>query len=372
MNALGIVFSNIRDKHVPEITKNRIMSAVPFGGRYRLIDFVLSNMANSGVIKAGVVTRQNYQNMMDHIGTGKAWDLARKRGGIRLLQPNVDNIEEFIQMDNRIETLKGILDYLEKADEEYVVLSDCDVICNISYSDMLKAHKESNADVTLAYSQQDEDVSWKGQRTVFRMKENNRITAIKKTSSTRQGEFLYLGTMVIEKNFLKRHIQIACHKGYRSLLTYLGDHANEIMINGFAFNEYYAYIDSLQSYLNSNLDLLDLNVREELFRKPYRPIYTSVNDSPPTTYGADAVVENSIIADGCVINGVVKNSVIFRGVKVDKNATISNSVVMQDSVIGMDATLNHIVTDKNVVIGNHRTLCGHETHPFFIEKGSVI
>lgn len=372
MSALGIVFSNIRDKHVPEITKSRIMSAVPFGGRYRLIDFVLSNMANSGVIKAGVVTRQNYQNMMDHIGTGKAWDLARKRGGIRLLQPNVDNIEEFIQMDNRIETLKGILAYLEKADEEFVILSDCDIICNVSYDDMLKEHKKSKADITVLFSNQSENKSWHGERTVFGMTENHRITKIKKTTKTKQSDALYLGTMIVGREFLIRQIGLACHRGYRSLLTYLGDHANEITINGYEFNQYYTFIDSLQSYLTSNLDLLDLKVREDLFRKPHSPIYTSVNDSPPTTYGEDAIVENSIIADGCIINGVVKNSIIFRGVKVEKNATISNSVVMQDSTIGTDATLNHIVTDKNVVIGHQRTLCGHETHPFFIEKGSVI
>ena len=176
----------------------------------------------------------------------------------------------------------------------------------------------------------------------------------------------------MRKAFLKKHISIAINRGYKKIIDYWADNASELIIQGYEFNEYYAYINSLESYLNSNLDLLKLTVREELFRKPYRPIYTSVNDSPPTTYGANSVVENSIIADGCVINGTVTNSVIFRGVKVEKNAVISNSVVMQDSIVGMNATLKHIVTDKNVRIGENRTLCGHETHPFFIEKGSVI
>jgi len=372
MNALGIVFSNIQDKKVPEITKNRIMSSVPFGGRYRLIDFVLSNMTNSGIIKVGVITRHNYQNMMDHLGTGKAWDLARKRGGIQVLQPYVDDLDELVQMDNRLDTLKGIMSYLEKADEEYVIMSDCDIIHNISYSDVMKAHRNNDSDITVVYKKHNKDATWKSKRSVFRIDENERITNIKRATNTKTGDALYLGTMIMRKDFLKNHMLIASNKGYKTLLEYWSDHASKINIKGYEFDEYYAYIDSLESYLTSNLDLLDLKVREELFRKPYRPIYTSVNDSTATTYGADAVVENSIIADGCIINGTVKNSVIFRGVKIDKNATVSNSVVMQDSIIGANATLSHIVTDKNVFIGDDRTLCGHDTHPFFIEKGSII
>lgn len=372
MNALGIVFSNIRDKNVSEITKNRIMASVPFGGRYRLIDFVLSNMTNSGIIKAGVITRHNQQTLLDHLGTGKAWDLARKRGGIRVLQPYLDDFHDFNTMDNRLETLKGIMSYLDKASEEYVILSDCDIIYNISYTDVLEAHRNNDADITVVYKKHQDDENWKTKRVIFGLDDTNLITKIKKVPSTKKGEALYLGTMCVRKDFLKKHIVKAYSKGYTSLLDYWKNNSTEFIIKGYEFNEYYVYIDSLESYLKSNLSLLDLKVREELFRKPYRPIYTSVNDSPPTTYGEDAVVENSIIADGCVINGIVTNSVIFRGVKIEKNAIISNSIVMQDSKIGKNATLNHIVTDKEVVIGDHRTLCGHETHPFFIEKGSKI
>ena len=372
MNALGIVFSNIRDKNVAEITKNRIMSSVPFGGRYRLIDFVLSNMTNSGITKVGVITRHNYQNLMDHLGTGKAWDLARKRGGIQVLQPYVDDLEELVHMDNRLNTLKGIMYYLDKADEEYVILSDCDIIHNISYADILKEHKNNDADVTMVYKKHDKDATWNAKRPIFMLDEEGHVKKIKRSNSTKKGDALYIGTMVMRKDFLKNHLLVANNKGYKTLLEYWSDNASHIKIDGYEFKEYYAYIDSLESYLASNLDLLDLKVREELFRKPYRPIYTSVNDSPATTYGEDAVVENSIIADGCIINGTVKNSVIFRGVKIDKDAEINNCVIMQDSIIGVNATLSHIVTDKNVFIGDNRTLCGHDTHPFFIEKGSII
>ena len=372
MNAVGIIFSNIRDKYVPEITKNRIMASVPFGGRYRLIDFVLSNMTNSGIINAGVLSKNNYQNLIDHLGTGKAWDLARKRGGIRILQPYYDEASGYVKMDNRIETLKGIMYYIDKVDEDYVILSDCDVVCNISYSDLLKKHRNNGADITVLYTKPSEDKVWNGHRTVFEFGDNGEVSKMRKTQKTEDGAALYLGTLVIHKTLFKKHIQRAAGKGYKRLMDYWLDHKDEIVIKGYEFNEYHAYIDSLESYLNSNLELLNLTVREELFRKPYRPIYTSVNDSPPTTYGEEAEVENSIIADGCIINGEVKNSVIFRGVKIEKGAKISNCVIMQDSIIGKHATLNQIVTDKNVVIGDHRTLCGHETHPFFIEKGSVI
>lgn len=372
MNALGIVFSNINDKQVPEITKKRIMASVPFGGRYRLIDFVLSNMTNSGINNIGIVTKRNYQNLMDHIGTGKAWDLARKRGGIRLLQSFPDDSEEVVQIDNRLETLKGIMYYLDKADEKYVVLSDCDIVCNISYSDMLKSPQENHADVTILYKKNQENATWKEKRPVFKLDKNERISKIERSTNIKIGDALYLGTMIVQKDFLKKHISLAINKGYTRILDYWADHTDHFLVKGFEFKEYFAYIDSLESYLNSNLDLLKMSVREDLFRKPYRPIYTSVNDSAPTKYGPSAVVENSIIADGCIIDGTVKNSIIFRGVKIKKYATVSNSIVMQDCEIGINATLNHIVTDKNVQIGENRMLCGHETHPFYIEKGSRI
>ncbi|MGG0719286.1 glucose-1-phosphate adenylyltransferase subunit GlgD [Robertmurraya massiliosenegalensis] len=372
MNAVGIVFSNIGDKHVPEITKKRIMASVPFGGRYRLIDFVLSNMTNSGINKIGIITKRNYQNLMDHIGTGKAWDLARKRGGIRVIQPYGDDSDGLIPIDNRLDTLKGIMYYLDKTDEKYVILSDCDVVCNLSYADILKNHIDHHADVTVLYKRSSEYAIWKGNRTVFEMDENQRIIKVKDAAHTKKGEALFLGTMIIQKDFLKRHIMQAVNYGYKRIIDYCGDHSADFTIRGVEFKEYSEYVDSLESYLKCNLDLLNLSVREDLFRKVYRPIYTSVNDSSPTKYGANAVVENSIIADGCIINGTVKNSVIFRGVKIKSGATVSNSIIMQDSEIGINATLNHIVTDKNVIIGENRMLCGHQTHPFYIDKGAII
>ena len=365
MNALGIVFSNINDKQVPEITENRIMASVPFGGRYRLIDFILSNMTNSGIIKTGIITKHNYQNLMDHLGTGKPWDLARKRGGIRLLQPHSG-------IDNHVDTLNGIAYYLDKASEEYVVLANCTTILNISYTDVLKAHKKSGADITVVYQKHEKEMQWKGNRIAFELDENHRVTNMKKKSHTKAGEALYLGTMIVRKDFLKLHVKLAADLGFTSLVDYWTAHRSDLNVQGYEFSEYYAHIDSLHSFMNSNLDLLDLQVREDLFRKPYRPIHTCVNDSQPTKYGPDAVVENSVIADGCIINGVVKNSVISRGVKIDKYAEVNNSVVMEGNSIGKYATLNHIVTDKNVIIGDHRVLSGHETHPFFIEKGCNI
>ncbi|MDF1509104.1 glucose-1-phosphate adenylyltransferase subunit GlgD [Robertmurraya sp. DFI.2.37] len=372
MNAVGLVFSNIDDKHVPEITKKRIMATVPFGGRYRLIDFVLSNMTNSGINKIGIIAKRNYQNMIDHIGTGKAWDLARKRGGIRVIQPYGDDSDGVTPIDNRLETLKGIMYYLDKTDEKYVILSDCDVVGNISYADLLHNHIAQNADVSVLYKRSSEYVCWKGMRALLELDENERIVTVKDSSKAKKGDALFLGTIILQKDFLKRHILKAVHYGYKRLSDYCKEFSADITIKGIEFKEYSEYIDSLESYLKCNLDLLKLAVREDLFRKVYRPIYTSVNDSAPSKYGVNAIVENSIIADGCIINGTVKNSVVFRGVKIKSGATVSNSIVMQDSEIGINATLNHIVTDKNVIIGENRMLCGHQTHPFYIDKGAII
>jgi len=372
MDALGLVFSNVRDKNVSELTEDRIMASLPFGGRYTLLDFALSNLANAGISKIGCIVRNNYQSLTEHIGTGKDWDLSRKNGGIIVLPP-FTGVPEKSRYSNRLEALKRITSFLDKCSEEYVIMADTDIVYNISYDDVLEQHKKYDADITVVYRKEKYNGSWKKPRILFDINKDNKITNLTSTYTGKNTENVSLNTMIMKLDFLKKLINDAKLNEYTSFSKQVFGRNLDIMdVRGYEYKDYYAYIDSVETYMSYNFDLLDEKKRENLFRAENRPIFTSVKDSPPTKYGKDAHVKNSIVADGCVIEGEVKNSILFRGVKVGKNSIVQNSVVMQETTIGDNASLNYVTTDKGVLVKDGRVLSGHKTYPFFIEKDSII
>lgn len=376
MNAVGIVFSSINEKSVYELTKQRTMASVPFGCRYRLIDFVLSNMVNSGINHVGIVTHYNYQSLMDHIGSGKDWDLARRHGGIKILPPYVTafaNSSNFLY-STRLEALISIREFISDCKEDYVVLSDCDTVCNLDLSAMIEKHIETGADITLgvksSYVSQDSTRAI----TVVHTDENGRVTEIGDYDNLQSGfENIYVRIMVIGRKYLEELISDAIAHGYTSFTKdILVRNSKYHNIRTFKFDGYFATIRSINDYYRCSMDLLDPEIRQSLFGERTRPVFTKVRNSAPTSYASGAIVRNSLIADGCVIQGTVENSILFRGVKVGKNTHIKNSIVMQDTITGENVYLNCVITDKNVVIRDGRVLSGHETRPFFIDKGSNV
>lgn len=376
MNAVGIIFSSINEKSVYELTKQRTMASVPFGCRYRLIDFALSNMVNSGINHVGLVTHYNYQSLMDHIGTGKDWDLARRHGGIKILPPYITafaNSNNYLY-STRLEALISIRDFISDCKEELVVLSDCDTVCNLDLQAMIDKHEQTGADITLgvksSYVSQDSTRA----TTVVRSDENGKVLEIGDYDSLQSGfEDVYVRIMVIGRKYLEEIISDAIAHGYTSftkdILVRNSKHHN---IMTYKFDGYFATIRSINDYYRCSMDLLDPEIRRSLFGDRIRPVFTKVRNSAPTSYASGAIVRNSLIADGCVIQGTVENSILFRGVKVGKNTHIKNSIVMQDTITGENVYLNCVITDKNVVIRDGRVLSGHETRPFFIDKGSNV
>ena len=367
-STVGVIFSNIHDENIPEISRHRTMASIPFGGRYRLIDFALSNMVNSGIDTVGIVTKYNYQSLIDHLGSGKDWDLARKDGGIILLPPYSDETDA--PYTSRLEALKGITGFLNHRNEEYVVISDCDAIAHIDLSAVLNYHEKNKADITMVYHEETEKVD-SSYFITLEPDQTGRIRTVKINPPYEGKMNLYINIMIMSRQFLLDTISDATTRGLTSFgKDILTKHVDTLKIYGYQFNGYYAGVNSLQKYYQHSMELLNKDIRDELFGA--RDIYTKVRDSAPSKYSEDALVKNSLISDGCLIDGTVENCILFRGVKVGQGSVIKNSIVMQDTVIGENVELNCVITDKNVVIRDRRHLCGCEELPYFIAKGRMI
>ena len=361
-SAIGVIFSNLHEDNVPELVRKRTMASIPFGGRYRIIDFTLSNMVNSNITTVGLMASTNYRSLIDHIGSGKDWDLARKDGGIILLPPFSDRHDH--SYSNRMEAIVGLRGFLSKRSEKYVVLSDTDGIAKLDISEVLAYHEQKASDITLITHKDFLIVDKNEEGRVCDVKVDPRLP--ENTSAE-----VFINIMVLNRQFLLNLIEEAVLRAYKSFENdVILQHLNSLKIFAYEFKGYYASIDSMQSYFKHNMSLLKKEVRDELFAD--RDIFTKVRDSAPSKYGTNAIVRNSLISDGCEIEGTVENSILFRGVKVEKGAVVKNSIIMQDNVIGANASLNCVITDKNVVITSRRQLCGCEELPYFIQKGTMI
>ena len=377
MTVVGLIFSNVYDRNISEMTRKRTMASVPFGCRYRLIDFALSNMVNSGIDKVGIVTHYNYQSLLDHIGNGKDWDLARRSGGIKILPPFITAYDSNVAnklYSTRLEAMIGINNFINRCTEDYVVLSDCDIICNINLTKVIKQHEESGADLTVVTKKMfltDDDA---GKHTIIESDDEGYASNVYVSTSNTIGiNPISTNIYVIKRTTLQGLLLEALAHGYKSFtLDVLTVLAKKRLVKCYEFDGYYAYVHSLAGYFSTSMQLLDPNVRAGLFGIKHRPVMTKVRNSAPTKYTDGAVVNNSLIADGCVIEGEVIDSILFRGVKIGKGTVIKNCILLQDTYIGENCNLNCVITDKNVVIKDGRNLSGHESMPFFIEKGARV
>ena len=377
MAVAGLIFSNIHNSSVPELTSVRTIASIPFGCRYRLIDFPLSSMVNSGVTKIGVIAHNNYQSLMDHIGTGKDWDLARRSGGIRILPPYItayNSANGGKLYTTRLEALMGVTNFIARCTEDHVVLSDCDSVCSVNLKDVISAHEKSGADVTvITRTVRKGDVLPSEDATVVECDVNGRVVNL--TGCTNNFEEAEISTNIIvaKRTFLLDIINDAASHGYTKFyLEALANRLEHARINAYHFDGVFLQIGSLVSYYKASMQLLTSDVRNELFNAPEKMVYTKLRNSSPTVYQSGSTVKNSLVADGCCIEGTVENLIIFRGVHVSRGAVVKNSILLQDTYVGTDTALNCVITDKNVVIRDGRNLSGHESVPFFLSKGSMI
>lgn len=369
-NVLGLVFANMHDTTLGDMTKNRTMGSVMFGGRYRLIDFPLSNMVNSGISEVGVITKSNYQSLLDHLGSAREWDLARKKGGLYILPP-FGNVESTLYR-GRIEALYGAMSFIKHSRAKYVILSDCDVVTNIDYKPIVAAHIESGADITAVahtgvYSSDEIKTS-----TVFNIDADKNVTSVLINPDISGTCTTSLNVFVMSMDFLIETVNDAMARGNVSFeRNILQEKCRELKIKIYEYDNYFSKLNSPESYFKSNMALLEPENARKLF-VPKRSIYTKVSDNAPVKYDLDSKVSNSLIADGCIIEGEVENSVLFRGVKVGKGAKVKNCILMQGTVVGDNAELNYLITDKNVSICENHILTSSPQYPMYVGKGASV
>ena len=373
MTAVGLIFANIHDNSISELTRMRTTASIPFGGRYRLIDFMLSNMVNSDITKIGIVTRNNYQSLLDHLETGKDWDLARRSGGIKILPPYITSFENSAANKfntSRLEALMGAVNFISRCDEDYIVMSDCDVICNIDIQKVIDAHIKSGAEITFVTKTMDLTGYTSPEKLpVIDIDESGRVVDFTERKTFDGVTHVYTNIMVMKRAYLLNIIENSISHGYTSFLhDVIAKSLADADYRIYEYEGWYAHIGSMEEYFETSMRLLTSEAREGLFGVKNHPILTKVRNSAPTRYCEGAKVVNSVVADGCVIEGTVENSIIFRGVKVSKGAVVKNSILFQDTYVCPGASLNCVVADKNVVIKDGRNLSGHESMPFYIGK----
>ena len=374
VDALGILFPNSYDSFVPELVAERSMASIPFAGRYRMVDFLLSSMVNCGIDNISIIVRQNYHSLMDHLGSGREWDLVRKNGGLNIVPPYA---EKHMKIYNgRVEALASILPFLKEQKEKYVVMADTNIAASFDFNALLNAHKESGADVTIVYKKEKLPESARKSDVVKDLYytlglEGSKVRKIYMNSQEEGIQNFSMNIYVMEREQLIDTIHTAFVSGgvyfERDVLV---PRIEELKICGYEYTGYISRISSLKGYFDENMKLLDDQNLEQLFSG--NSIYTKIRDDNPTRYIGDAKASNVMVADGCVIEGEIENSILFRGVKVGKGAKVKNCILMQDTEIKAGANLEYVITDKKVTVTEDKEVKGTDTFPVFVAKRQTI
>ena len=373
-SALGLVFPNSYDATIPDLVNVRLMASIPFASRYRLIDFMLSSMTNCGIDNISMIVKNNYHSLMDHLGSGREWDLVRKNGGLNIFPPNAEKTSK--TYTGRVEAIAGLINFLRDQKEQYVVMADTNYAINFDFKDMIEKHIESNADVTIAYNEQEIPEGYRNlpndQGFYYTFAINGRrIKKIYVNSEETGVQSLSMGIFVISRELLIDLINTAFVRGQKFFeRDVLLNQLDVLNVQGYKFEGYVARITDIKSYFDENMKLLDDYNSDALFSPA--PVYTKIRDDNPTRYISGAKAENIMVADGCVIEGEVENSVLFRGVKVAKGAKVKNCVLMQDTVVEAGADIEYLITDKEVTITAGKSMKGTDSYPVYIGKKCTV
>ena len=371
---MGLI--NLDKKGSPSVSKlsyARPIASIPIAGRYRVIDFTLSNMVNSGLTNIGIYAKEKYRSLTDHLGSGKDWDLSRNTGGLCILSPeNTKYQNQYKGRNGDIYTILANIDYIERSEEEYILIAPSYMICNINYLEAIEYHKKSNNDITVIYKNIDNaNKDFKGCLTL-NLDSNDRVINIGSNLGAFPRANIFMEMYIMRrKDFISCIYEIVNLGTYSYFQDYITHEINNIQVGAYEFKGYLKCINSIQSYYELSKDLLLQDASQELLYSK-RKILTKEKNQAPTIYKENSNVKNSFIATGCVIDGVVENSIIFRKVHVGKNTVIKNSVIMQNCTIESDVILNNVILDKNTSISEGKELRGDENYPMVIEKNLSI
>ncbi len=372
MNALGIIFCDhyySEKDQKTELTRVRTPASVPYAGRFRLIDFTLSDMVNAGITDVGIITKENFGSLVHHLDSGAEWDLHRRHGGITMLTPLSRPENHIIMARGRLDALRAVKGYIKDGHHELVVMTFGGTVANIDLGAMMEAHVKNDAYITIAYS----NITAGAGEMIVEPNEKGVIESIAYLHEESQEPHTYaIGAYVMYKKDLLKFLDEADDNDYTNMNRELiQKNLDGGKVYGYLHNEYARILRKVEDYYNASMDMLNPSLKKELFN-PARPIYTKVKDSVPTFYDFNAKVENSLIADGCTIKGTVRNSVLFRGVTVEEGAVVEDAILMQKTKVGKNARVCRIISDKNVNISEGNELRGAVKMPFIIEKGKEV
>ncbi len=374
ISAAGIIFSSLNDNTLSRLTSDRTVAAIPFACRYRLVDFCLSSMVNANISNINVVANYNYRSLTEHIGSGKDWDMARRDGGIHIISPYQTAHSASAKLfSTHMEALISMKDYINDFDEDYVVLMDSDNVLNIDLNDVIKSHQLTGAKITLVTHDLNKDYTSKNPRMMLSAVAG-KVTDITMSSVyTERNTELSLGIFVMSTVYLKKIIEESMGYNNHSLTNLLLQNYKTQNYRTYKYNGFVASVSSFLDYYKYSVLLAkDEEARSSLLYRKEAPVFTKVHNSAPVVYKTGAKVESSMIADECVIEGTVINSVLFRGVHVAKGAVVKDSVLFRGTYVGKNATVNCIVTDKDVHISDNVTLSGNENMPFYVQKNRKV
>lgn len=369
MNVMGIIFTN--DASLGELTNKRTMASLPFGGRYRQVDFTLSNLCHAGVRHVGIISRHSYQSLMNHIGDGEEWGLELEEGGLEFLTPFAQSVTHTYR--GKLESLNNAMDFLEYgADDELLVMSDSAVLSNLNLTDVLNKHVASGKDLTVVTKAGVAD----GKKVLdLAIKvEDGEIADIMVDYAAGEEYLASMDVFVVNKKWMIQQVKelIARDKFHMDRDLVLGGwQRGKVSINVYAFDGVVLYNDSVAEYFDNSLSLIDKDVRHDLFHGNH-PIYTKVRDRVPTYYGEECEIENCLVADGCVLEGEVEDSVLFRQVTVEAGAEVENCIIMNDSVVGAGAELKYVILDKNVTVTPGAKVIGTKNSPIIVKRGETV
>ncbi len=366
-NCCGLIIADDHRIHLGELSRPRALSAMPFGGRYRIIDFLLSNMVNSGIHTVGITTYNKYKSLMDHIGTGSAWDLDRKTQGLYLMTP-------FVSSDSYVgsgsDDLSAILNLYRELTQPYIVIASSNVIMNCNFADLESFHHERKSDITVMYKRDGEKVDQPN--VILDMTRLGRIKGVFENPLNPVSNRSSLGVVMMHRDLFVQLLGDAISRGERDVdLAYFLKQYDRYKVYGYEFKGTVLRINSVQNYFHETMRVLGEPEYSDIFW-PTRPVFTKVKDEAPAIYSDSCVVEHSMVSDGCRVQGSIQHSMLFRGVTVCGQARLKNCIIFQDSYISEGCELENVIIDKDCVIRPGIKLIGQEAYPMVIGKGAVV
>ncbi|HET7627264.1 MAG TPA: glucose-1-phosphate adenylyltransferase subunit GlgD [Bacillales bacterium] len=366
-NVLGVINLINEPQFLKDLTRHRCYASVPFGGRYRLIDFTLSNFVRNGITKVGIFSKEKYRSLMDHVGSGREWDLDRHNGGLYILPP--DESGEPIEGD--LDSFHSHLEFFKRSQEQTVVLSPGHHVCKIDLDDVYKFHQQHEADITVVYKRYDGENVRKPVYHKCLVDDDDSIADINLFAFPAQGDAICLETYFINKDVLIDLVERCVENEENDFLKdVVKANLPRLKVKAYRFDGYLPFIHSIDTFYAGNLSFLEPEIHHKFYFGT-GDIYTKVKHEAPAKYGKHADVSRSLIANGCEISGHVENSILFRGVKVKEGAVVKNSIIMQKGMIEEGVHLENVIADKQVTITSGKMIAG-SARPRIIRKSTKL